>query len=181
MILNPRGNSFYFNFPRGFFPGRVTEKYLPYIKKQPVPFDTVEQYINSTIQSVSFPSLTLDSVEQVRKLGKKISYKGSNPVQDLFSKEFSINMKMTDGFMSYWIMLDTILDFVNFANPEVFLMNLPLRIMDSHGSIVASVVFQEVLFTSFGEIELNYTSNNPQFSTFPVGFKCNYLDIKMEI
>ncbi len=37
-------------------------------------------------------------------------------------------------------------------------------IMDSQGDIVASVVFQEVLFTSFGEIELNYTSNNPQFS-----------------
>jgi len=181
MILNPRGNSFYFNFPRGFFPQRVTEKYLPYIKKQPIPFDTVDQYINSTIQSVSFPSLTLDSVEQVRKLGKKIAYKGSNPVQDLFSKEFSITMKMTDGFISYWLMLDTILDFINFANPEVFLMNLPLRIMDNQGDIVSSVIFQEVLFTSFGEIELNYTSNNPQFSQFTVGFKCNYLDIKMEI
>jgi hypothetical protein len=60
-------------------------------------------------------------------------------------------------------------------------MNLPLRIMDSQGDIVSSVVFQEVLFTSFGEIELNYTSNNPQFSAFSVGFKCNYLDIKMEI
>jgi hypothetical protein len=90
-------------------------------------------------------------------------------------------MKMTDGFISYWIMLDTILDFVNFANPEVFLMALPLRIMDNQGDIVASVVFQEVLFTSFGEIELNYSSNNPQFSAFAVGFKCNYLDIKMEI
>ena len=78
-------------------------------------------------------------------------------------------------------MLDTILDFINFANPQVFLMNLPLRIMDSQGDIVSSVVFQEVLFTSFGEIELNYSSNNPQFSAFSVGFKCNYLDIKMEI
>jgi hypothetical protein len=181
MILNPRSNSFYFNFPKGFIPERVTEKYLPYIKKQPIPFDTVEQYINSNIQSITFPSLSLDSVEQIRKFGKKIAYKGSNPVQDLFSKEFSINMKLTDGFISYWIMLDTILDFVNFANPEVFLMPLPLRIMDNQGDIVASVVFQEVLFTSFGEIDLNYSSNNPQFTAFSVGFKCNYLDIRMEI
>lgn len=180
MILNPRSNNFYFNFPKGFFPQRVTEKYLSYINKQPIPFDTVEQYINSTIQSISMPSLTLDSVEQVRKLGKKIAYKGSSPIQDLFSKEFNVNLKITEGFISYWIMLDTILDFVNFSNPQVFLMNLPVRIMDNQGDIIASVTFQEVLFTSFGEIELNYSSNNPQFTTFSVGFKCNYLDIRME-
>jgi hypothetical protein len=181
MLLNPKGNSFYFVFPRGFFPQFVADKYLPYIKRQPIPFDNINDYMNSTIQTVGFPQMTIDSVEQIRNFGKKISYKSSTNVQDLFSHDFSIGFKNVDGFINYFIMLDTILDFINFANPEVFLMNLPLRIMDSQGGIVASVVFQEVLFTSFGEIELNYTSNNPQFSAFSVGFKCNYLDIKMEI
>ena len=52
MLLNPKSNSFYFIFPRGFFPDTVVNKYMPYLKKQPIPFDTVAQYINSTIRSI---------------------------------------------------------------------------------------------------------------------------------
>ena len=75
MLLNPKGNSFYFVFPRGFFPKSVVDKYLPYIKRQPIPFDNIDDYMNSTIQTIGFPNMTIDSVEQVRNLGKKISYK----------------------------------------------------------------------------------------------------------
>ena len=180
MLLNPKSSSFYFNFPKGFFSERVTEKYKKYIERQPIPFDSVQSYVNSTIQSIGFPSMTIDSVEQVRPLGKKIAYKGSTPVQDLFSKDFSINFKMADGFINYFIMLDTVLDFVNFANEQTFVQNLPVRIMDNDGNIVTSVTFQEVLFTSFSELELNYTNNNPSYTSFTLGFKCNYLDIVLE-
>lgn len=180
MILNSKYNSFYFNFPKGFFSERITQKYIKYIQKQPIPFDSVQAYVNSTIQSMGFPGMTLDSVEQVRPLGKKISYKGSTPVQDLFNKEFNINFKMADGFINYFIMLDTILDFANFGNPNLFVQTLPVRIMDNEGNVVISVNFIEVLFTSFSELQFSYTSNNFDFSSFTLGFKCNYLDIIFE-
>jgi hypothetical protein len=180
MLINPKSNSFYFNFPKGFFSERVTSKYEKYIKKQPIPFDTVQQYVNSTIQSISMPGLTIDSVDQVRNLGKKIAYKSATPVQDLFSKDITMNFRQTDGFMNYFVMLDTVLDFLNFENPQVHIQNLPLRILDNEGNVVISVTFQEVLFTSMTTFELNYTSNNPQFSAFSLGFKCNYIDILLE-
>jgi len=180
MILNPKGSSFYFNFPKGFFSERVVSKYTKYIEKQPSPFENVPQYVNSTIQSISFPSLNIDSVEQVRPLGKKVSYKSSTPLQDLFSKDISINFKAADGFVNYFIMLDTVLDFLNFGNPQVFIQTLPLRVMDGEGNIVFSVEFQEVIFTSFSGLELNYTSNNPSYTGFTLGFTCNYLDVKFE-
>jgi hypothetical protein len=180
MILNPKGNSFYFNFPKGFFSDTVTNKYADYIKKQPIPFDNVQQYLNSTIQSVGFPGLTIDSVEQVRNFGKKIAYKSSTPIQDLFTRDFTINFKQTDGFVNYFIMLDTVLHFLNFENPQVHLQNLPLRIMDNEGNVVFSVTFIEVLFTSLSQLEFAYTSNNPQFAAFSLGFKCNYIDIVLE-
>lgn len=180
MLINPKLNSFYFNFPKGFFSERVVSKYDGYIKKQPIPFDTVQQYVNSTIQSINMPGLSIDSVEQVRPLGKKINYKSSTPIQDLFSRDFSIGFKNTDGFINYFIMLDTILDFLNMENPQVFIQDLPLRVMDSEGNVVVSVTFQEVLFTSFSQIELSYTNNNPQFQSFSLGFKCNYIDIVLE-
>lgn len=180
MILNPKSNSFYFNFPKGFFSERIISKYENYIKKQPIPFDTVQAYVNSTIQSIGFPSLTIDSVEQVRQFGKKVNYKSSTPVQDLFSQDFQINFKMADGFINYFIMLDTVLDFLNFANPQIFVQSLPLRIMDGEGNVVSSVTFKEVLFTSLNELQLSFTTNNPEISSFALGFKCNYIDIVLE-
>lgn len=180
MILNPKASNFYFNFPKGFFSDRVTEKYKKYIERQPTPFDTVQGYVNSTIQTISFPSLNIDTVEQVRPLGKKINYKSATPIQDLFSKDISINFKAADGFINYFIMLDTVLDYLNFGNPEVFIQTLPLRILDGEGNVVVSVQFQEVIFTSFTGLELAYTSNNPAYTSFTLGFTCNYLDIKFE-
>ena len=180
MLLNSKQNSFYFTFPKGFFPDVVTDKYLPYIKKQPIPYDNIQNYVNSTIQSIGFPGMSIDSVEQIRPLGKKISYKSATPVQDLFSKDFNVQFRIVDGFINYFIMMDTILHFLNFANDQIFIQNLPVRIMDSEGNIVVSVTFKEVTLTSFSEFDLNYTSNSNQDATFNVGFKANYIDIVFE-
>jgi hypothetical protein len=46
---------------------------------------------------------------------------------------------------------------------------------------MASVILQQPIFTSLSEIQLNYASSTPQFSTFSIGFKCNYVDVKLEI
>lgn len=180
MLLNPKSSNYYFKFPKGFFSDNIIKKYEGYVKKQQIPFDDISQYINFTIQSISFPSLNIDNVEQTRNLGKKIVYKSGTPVQDLFSHEFTINFRMVDGFINYFIMLDTVLEFINFANPEVFKDNLPLRILDNEGNVVTSIIFKEVIFTSFSELELNYASNNPIFTTFSLGFRCNYIDIILE-
>lgn len=181
MLLNPKGNSFYFVFPKGFFPDVISEKYMPYLKKQPIPYDNLQTYVNSTIQSISFPSMSIDTVEQIRVLGKKVAYKSSTPIQNMFTTDLNITFRNVDGFINYFIMLDTILYFLNFINPQIFIQDLPMRIMDSEGNIVVSVTFQEVTLTGFGELEMNYTSNAPTASTFNLGFKFNYLDIKLEI
>jgi len=181
MLLNPKSSSFYFVFPKGFFPDIISDKYMPYLKKQPIPYDTLQSYVNSTIQSVTFPSMTIDSVEQIRNLGKKITYKGSTPVQDLFTHDLTIGFKNTDGFINYFIMLETILHFLNFKNQDLFIQDLPVRIMDNEGNIITSVIFKEVTISSFSEIELNYTSNNPTFAAFSMGIRYNYLDIVLEV
>lgn len=180
MLLNPKANSFYFVFPKGFFPELVVEKYMPYLKKQPIPYDSLQTYVNSTIQSVTFPSMSIDTVEQVRPLGKKVNYKSGTPIQNMFSSDMTITFRNVDGFINYFIMLDTILYFLNFINPQLFIQDLPMRIMDSEGNIVVSVTYQEVTLTGFSNLELNYTSNAPTPTTFTMGFKFNYLDIKLQ-
>ncbi len=180
-ILNARANSFYFVFPKGFFPEKVHQKYIDYLQKQPTPYDTLTSYMNSTIQSVSFPSMSIDSVEQVRNLGKRINYQSSTPVQDLFNKEFQVTFRIAEGFINYFIMLETVLDYLDFKNPGVYVQNLPLRTLDNNGNIISTIMFKEVIFTSFTELTFNYTQNAPTVFTFSVGFKCNYLGLDLEI
>jgi hypothetical protein len=85
-----------------------------------------------------------------------------------------------DGFINYFILLDTILWYVNFAQEQVFIQNLPLRIMDSEGNIVVSATFQQAIISSFSELQFAYTANAAQDANFTMGFKFNYLDVKLE-
>jgi hypothetical protein len=181
MILNARANSFYFNFPKGFFPGSVETKWISYLKKQPTPYDTITSFMNSTIQSVGFPGMSIDLVTQTKNLGKQISYQSATPVQDLFSRDFDVSFRIGEGFVNYFIMLETVLDKLAFQNDNIFIPVLPLRILDNEGNIITSVIFKEVNITSVSPLSLNYTANAPQVYTFSIGFKCNFLEIDLEV
>jgi hypothetical protein len=181
MILNARANSFYFNFPKNFFSDAIAQKWIDYLKKQPTPYDTVTSFMNSTIQSVSFPGMNIDLVTQTKNLGKQISYQSATPVQDLFTRDFEVTFRIGEGFVNYFIMLETVLEKLSFANDNLFIPILPLRILDNEGNIVTSVYFKEVNITAISNLNLNYTANAPQVYTFSVSFKCNYLEINLEI
>jgi len=180
-ILNARANSFYFVFPKGFFPDSVHAKYIDYLQKQPNPYDTLTSYMNSTIQSVGFPGMTIDLVEQTRNLGKKVNYQSATPVQDLFNRDFEVTFRISEGFINYFIMLETVLEHLNFKNPSLYIQNLPLRILDNEGVVVTSVTFKDVNLTSVSNLSLNYTQNAPSVYTFSIGFACNYLGIDLNI
>jgi hypothetical protein len=182
MLLNNRQNSFIFTFPKGYFSAELEEKYDKYVKRMPIPYDTLKDFMNSTIQQISFPTLrTIDNVDQVRPGGFRQHYKSSTTLQNLVSRDFSVTFKLGEGMINYWIMYESIVDFLNFQNPDQYLPDLTLRLLDHEGIIMSSVEFEQSIYTSLSEVQLNYSSTTPQFSTFSVGFKCNYVKIKLEI
>lgn len=181
MILNARANSFYFVFPKGFFPSGVQDKYFQYIKNQSIPYDTLTQYMNSTIQSVTFPSLQASSVTQTRPLGKTITYQSSTPIQNMFSQGITVSFRMAEGFINYFVMLETILEHLNFKNPNLFVENLPLQVLDNNGNVISTIQFKGVTVASISELTLNYTQNAPAPTSFNVGFNYNYLGIDLEM
>ena len=181
MILNARANSFYFVFPKGFFPPGVQDKYFQYIKSQSIPYDTLTQYMNSTIQSVSFPSLQASSVTQTRPLGKTITYQSATPIQNMFSQGFNVTFRMAEGFINYFVMLETMLEHLNFKNPDLFVENLPLQTLDNNGNVISTCQFKGETLASLSELTLNYTQNAPTTTTFTAGFNYNYLSIDLEM
>jgi hypothetical protein len=182
MLLNSRQNGFIFNFPKGFFSTSLEEKYHAYVKRMPIPYDTLKDFMNATIQQVSFPTFQgIDHVEQTRPGGYRQNYKSSTNIQNLIRRDFSVTFKLGEGLINYWIMYESMVEFLDFQNEEQYLPDLGLRLLDHEGIIMASVQFQQPIYTSLTETQLNYSSTTPQFQTFSVGFKCNYVDIKLEI
>ncbi len=181
MILNARANSFYFVFPKGFFPLDIQDKYFEYIKGQSIPYDTLTQYMNSTIQSVTFPSLQASSVTQTRPLGKTITYQSASPIQNMFSQGFNVSFRMAEGFINYFVMLETLLEHLNFKNRDLFVENLPLQVLDNNGNVISTIQFKGVTINSLSELNLNYTQNTPQVTNFTIGFNYNYLTIDLEM
>lgn len=182
MLLNSRQNGFIFNFPKGYFGLSLEEKYNEYVRRMPIPYDSLKDFMNSTIQQISFPTFqSIDHVEQVRPGGYRQNYKSATNIQNLIRRDFSVTFKLGEGFVNYWIMYEHMIDFLDFQNTNEYLPDLNLRLLDHEGTIMATVEFQQPIYTSLSEVQLNYSSTTPQFSTFSIGFRCNYVKIKLEI
>ena len=182
MLLNVRQNGFIFNFPKSFIDESIVEKYSPYIKRMPIPYDTVHHFINSTIQQVNFPTLrTIDVSEQIRPGGFKQTYKSATTLQNLIQRDFTVTFKLGEGFINYWVVYENIIRFLDFKNTNQYFDDFKLMLLDNEGVIMASVLLEQPLVTSISELQLNYASTTPSFSTFSVGFRCNYVNVKLEI
>jgi hypothetical protein len=90
-------------------------------------------------------------------------------------------MQLLDGYINYWIMLDTLLYYYARTTEPPFTENLVLRIMDAEGIGMASMVFEQPIMNSINELNLNFAENVAEFSTFEVTFFYNKLNLKIEI
>lgn len=179
MILNARNNGFVFLFPPTFFAEEVKEKYKKYYQSLILPYDTIEDFMSSTIQQVEFPGWSMQTLSQTRTLGKKQGYKSSIPIEDLFTREFTITFKMADAFLNYWIFLDNALNFIDHKNKEQALEPMRLSLLSNEGYLVSSIVFNRPILKGQDGIKLSYSSVTPEFKTFNAKFE--YLDFDIDI
>ena len=182
-ILNSNFAGFSFNFPIGFIPDKINEKYKKAILKLPQPHLTVIDFLNSTIQSINFPGLSISPSQQEfagTYAGKDTKWKNSIVIPDMFEKNLSITFKYVNGFVNYWLMFEIFLHYLDFQNTEPFLENLKLYTMDSTGDILMEFDMIQTLFTSISSLDLSYSSNNPTFSTFNCTFVYNNINMNIK-
>jgi hypothetical protein len=179
MILNARNNSFVFLFPENFFTETVKEKYKSYYQSLIMPYDTIDEFMSSTVQQIDFPSWSMNTAEQVRPLGKLQDYKSSKPLKELFPRDITLTMKLSDAYLNYFIFLENSLEFLDFSNKKQTLSPIRLMMLNNEGYSVSSIIFNNPILTSQSGIKLSYSSVTPQFSTFEVKFK--YYDFKLDV
>lgn len=182
MILNSRNNLFDFRFPRKFIPEEVAAKYKPYLNKIPgnllaEPVD----FVNYSIQGLNIPGVSFDPTTQADNDGTTRYHRGAIPIQNTVERQFTVTFQLLDGYINYWIMMDTLLYYYARTTKEPYIQPLTLRILDSEGSSVAYMQFERVIMNSINELSLSMADNVAEFSTFEVTFFYNRLNLRLEI
>jgi hypothetical protein len=178
MILNARQNGFVFFFPPDYFSDAVKEKYKKYYQSLVLPYDTIEDFMSSTIQSIEFPGWAITPVAQTRTLGKRQEYKSSVQVVDTFTRKFTLTFKMTDSYLNYFIFLDNALNFLDFSNKKQTFSPMSLSMLNNEGYLVSTLVFKEPLLISQDSVKLSYSAAAPDFKTFTATYQ--YFDFSID-
>jgi hypothetical protein len=179
-LLNARSANFILTLPKGFIHQDIESKYLPYVKRNPLTYDTVGNLISSGIQSVTFPSISMNEVSQTRMYGKAQDYKSSEQIGDLFTRELTITFKCMDGYINYWIMLENFLKYLDFSTKQQYFDDLYLRCLNQEGHVMTSIRFNQVIMKSLSEINFAYSDNSIDFKTFSVTVKYNKIEMVIE-
>ena len=99
----------------------------------------------------------------------------------MIERQFTVTMQLLDGFINYWIMMDTLLYYYARSTARPYTDPLTLRILDAEGASVAYMEFQKPIMNSINELSLNFAENVADFSTFEVTFYYNKLDLRIEL
>jgi hypothetical protein len=177
MILSSKNNNFIFRFNQGFFYPSIVQRYETYLKRLPIPYQTLHDYMTASIQAVTFPALTAEPVEQILYEDNYTS-KGGLRLERYLSRDFNLTFKLYEGYINYWVMFDLFRAFYDLDNREKFLSDVSLTFLDATGFEFFAVEMHQILITSISELELNYSSNAADFKTFNASFKYNYIKFK---
>lgn len=182
MILNSRNNLFMFSFPKGFCPEEVSNRYKKYLTRIPGNLITEPiDFLSYSVQSISYPTTTYDPVEQSGIRGTRY-YRTARPIRDLISNDLTITMQLLDGYINYWMMLDILTYWYNFDEPEMFIPpGMSVRILDSEGLVVVTTEFKNVLYKEIGSLDMSFSNNSVDFTTFDINFTYNWVQIGLEL
>lgn len=177
MILNNKQNAFTIYFPPNFFYPKVEKRWLPVINRLKLPYETIEDFFNSTIQSVSLPQISLPILTQ-QQSQFNIAYRGGKELEPTLEKTLDVTFKLTEGFISYWILFDQIEEYLLYKEDAVFWPNMFVSFLDLNGIELVVFEFEQLIPTSMSQVELSYSQTAAEFNTFSVSLRYNRFNIK---
>lgn len=182
MVLNNKPQMFSIYFNEQFFYKEVREKWGPIIERMRLPYQSVSDFMNAQIQTVSFPGLNLDNPTQQREQ-YTVTYPTGGELEPLVSKDLSITFKLTESYISYfilWDQLDIYLHYVNGGHNKkpCWMEPLQLAFISDAGFQLSEFIFREITPVSLSELNLSYAAQIASYNTFTFGLRYNIFDVK---
>lgn len=180
MRISAQSSQFIFNLPIDFIEPHLYDQFQKLMDKNFVPYDSVVEYLSSTIKEIVFPSSSYENKEQVLRRGKVVAWKDSKSVFDTFTNEIDITFRSVDSYINYFMLLQILVEFyLNNKKEQIPMFNI--QILDKDGSLIYTIIFDEVLLKSIGELRLGYQMYDIGEKTFTITFRYNFLDIRWAI
>lgn len=171
-------NQFEFNFPVDFVKPEIEQRYLSYIKSKRKLHSSIREFLNSTVLSISFPSLTFNTVSNEQILHrKKIKWKAVDNVYDLFSNSITVTFNDVDSHINYFILMD-ILTTKYLDTDKAYDENIMITIVDENRNALYHIQFRDVIWTNLSDITLGYNEQSMGAPSFTAEFTYNFIDIK---
>ena len=182
MVLNNLPQMFSFYFPSNFWYDEVVKTWTPFVQRMRLPYESVSDFMNSQVQAVVFPTMSLDLSTQQR--GQyEVAYYGGKELEPLMDKNLRITMKLTESYLSYWIFwhqMDVFLHYVNNykSKKPCWMEPINLAFLSDAGFKLTEFVFKEITPISLSDLQLSYAATAAQYNTFSVLMKYNRFEIK---
>lgn len=179
MILTQRNHTFLILFPKTFFSNDLKSNFDYYQKQLKLPYDNIDDYMSSTVQNVNFPGWSMEKRTQVRKLGARQDFKNAVPVKDLLDRKFTIQFKLSDGFLNYFMFYNNSIEYLDFRNKELYFDDFKFLLLNNEGYLVGTIDFYQVILTGMSNVKLDYANVERMNNTFTADFNFNDWDISL--
>lgn len=177
MLLNNLSYQFCIYFDVNTFYPTIERVWLPVLKKMSIPYMSVEDFINSQIQTFNFPGVNSNNVSQQIGL-YNVKKRPGFQMDQLMQKEFSISFKLTESYITYFIMRQQYEMFLKLIEvQELYFAPISVSLLDSEGNETISYKYHQVTPKSISALDLNYVTKLADFHTFDMSFDYNYFDI----
>ena len=175
MMLDSRHSGFILLFPPTFFNEELKKTYKNYVKQLMLPYETLDDFMSSTVQSVSFPGWDMSMPQQIRKYGAEQDFKSSKQVKDLLERDITITFQIVDGWANYFIFLDNAIRYLDFNNDKDkhYFDVMRLGWLSREGYLLGYMDMKKLILNGMSGFKLSYSSINQEFNTFDAKFKFN--------
>jgi len=180
MLLNALNSQFVVRFPKGFFYTDIVKKWDPVVQRLKLPYQSLEDFINSTIQSVTFPAVELPNVTQPQGMFQ-IQYRPGKELEPLLEKNLTVTFKLTEGFISYWVLFEQIEQFIQYGDSVPFWPPMYISFLDHHGFELMAFSFEKIIPVDLSQFEVAYSQTAAEFNTFTMTLRYNRYEIKRRI
>lgn len=178
MNLTTVNNQFHFSLPLDFIPESREERYMDLLKAKRKLAPSVIDYINSTIQTVSFPSINFPVVNNPQILKRKqIKWKTVGNIYDLFDDTITVTFLNVDSNINYIIMLDVLMNhYLNVDKP--YDSSIVVTMLDQNRQALYHIQFRDVIWTGMSDNTFAFNDSAVQNKTFTATFTYNFIDFE---
>jgi len=179
-ILNAKLSQFAIWFPKDFLYPEIRERWTPVVKRLKLQYQTLEDYINATVQRITFPEVTLTPVTQPQTMFQ-IRYRGGKELEPILDKNLTIIFKLTEGFITYWMLFDQIELFQLYSATSPFWPSMYVSFLDHHGFELMAFEFQKIIPLGLSQFSVNYATPAADFNTFQLTLSYNRYKISRRL